>query len=405
MKVLILNAGSSSLKSHLFEISEITQSSAAVPTPLWQAQADWTKGSTELKIQAVGETIEEQLATDDRAQIIERLLQTLHSGKTAVLHSLSEIDAVGHRVVHGGNTYAQSVRITPEVKNEIRKLAGFAPLHNPANLQGIEATEQVLPNTPAVAVFDTSFHSTMPDEAKIYPGPYDWFEQGIHRYGFHGTSHQYCTRRVAQLLHADPASLRLINCHLGNGCSLAAILGGRSIDTTMGFTPLEGLMMGTRSGSIDPSILLYLQREHSYTPEKLDHILNKESGLQGTSGLSNDMRQIEQAMKEGNERAQIAYNLFIYRLRYFVGAMLAVLGGVDVLSFTGGIGENAPEVRAKTCEGFAFLHLQLDSQKNAASRPDTVISTPDSNVSVLLIHTEEDWEIARECWHTLHTSL
>ncbi|HEX3640448.1 MAG TPA: acetate/propionate family kinase, partial [Ktedonobacteraceae bacterium] len=286
MKILVLNAGSSSQKSRLYEI--VDQPSSTALTPLWAADADWTqtKDVAELKITANGQTITQKLPSEARSTIIEQMLKTLWSGKTQVIAQPTDIDIVGHRVVHGGPHYHQSVLITPDVKAEIQHLASFAPLHNPENLKGIEAAERTLGNIPQVAVFDTAYHSHLPQETMVYPGPYSWFEQGIRRYGFHGISHQYCARRSAQIVGQELKSLRIVNCHLGNGCSLAAIRAGQSIDTTMGFTPLEGLMMGTRSGSIDPSILLYLQREHGYSAAQLDQILNKESGLKGVSGVS-----------------------------------------------------------------------------------------------------------------------
>jgi acetate kinase len=399
MKILVLNAGSSSQKSRLYEI--VDHPSSTAPTPLWAADASWTskKGMAELKIRANGQTITQELPTKELSNIIEPMLKTLWSGQIQVITRPADIDIVGHRVVHGGPQYHHSVLITPDVKAEIQHLASFAPLHNPENLKGIEITERILGNVPQVAVFDTAYHSHLPEETMVYPGPYSWFEQGIRRYGFHGISHQYCARRSAQIIGRDLKSLRIVNCHLGNGCSLAAIRAGQSIDTTMGFTPLEGLMMGTRSGSIDPSILLYLQREHSYSAAQLDQMLNKESGLKGISGVSGDMREVLHAIKEGNQRAKLALSMYIYRLRYFIGAMVASLAGIDVLTFTGGVGENAPEVRAKTCEAFSFLGLQLDPAKNAASPADQDIATPESAVRVLVVHTEEDWEIARECWH------
>jgi acetate kinase len=406
MNILVLNAGSSTIKSHVFTIDQAPTDS--VPQPLWQALADWGKepNKTELTIKANGQTITEVLATSSQDEILKRMLETLSSGTTKVLNQPSDIAVVGHRVVHGGPKYSTSMLVTPEVKAEIKRIASFAPLHNPINLAGIEATEKLLPHTPQVVVFDTAFHSTMPHEASIYPGPYSWYEHGIRRYGFHGTSHQYCARRSAAILERtdyQERPFRLINCHLGNGCSLAAIRNGRSIDTTMGFTPLEGLMMGSRSGTIDPSILTYLQREHGYSADQLEHILNKESGLKGISGISNDVRIIEKSAYEGNERAKLAMEIFVYRLRYFIGAMIAVLNGVDAISFTGGIGENDALVRAQTCEGLSFLHLQLDHAKNAASPVDQDISSPDSAVRVLIVHTEEDWEIARESWRMLQT--
>lgn len=399
MKILILNAGSSTQKSRLYEI---TNSLPDLPAPpLWEADADWTKNKStaELKITtAQGQTLQEEVSTASRPVVIEHMLKTLWSGQTQVIGSPSEISIVGHRVVHGGNEYRESVRITPQVKEAIQRLSSFAPLHNPANLEGVEAVERVLGDIPQVAVFDTAFHSQILRESAVYPGPYKWFEHGIRRYGFHGISHQYCAHRTAQILGRDLASLRIINCHLGNGCSLAAIQHGHSIDTTMGFTPLEGLMMGSRSGSVDPSILIYLQREKGYSADALDKILNKDSGLQGISGVSSDMRAIHKAIAGGNERAELALNIYIYRLRFFIGAMLATLGSMDVLTFTGGIGEHDALVRARACAAFGFLNLKLDLEKNAISPADTDIATPDSAVRVLIVHTEEDWEIAKECW-------
>lgn len=398
MKILVLNAGSSSQKSRLYEIPDCPSSTP--PLSLWAADASWTsqKGLAELKITAHGQTITQTWPAQTLTKTIEPMLTTLWSGKTQVITQLTEIDIVGHRVVHGGAQYSQSVLITPDVKAAIQRFAVFAPLHNPENLQGIEIAEQLLDNVPQVAVFDTAFHNHLPAEALLYPGPYRWLEQGIRRYGFHGISHQYCARRSAQIIGRDLNSLRIVNCHLGNGCSLAAIRSGQSIDTTMGLTPLEGLMMGTRSGSIDPSILLYLQREHGYSVAQLDHMLNNESGLKGISGLSGDMREILQAREEGHQGAKLALSMYVYRLRSFIGAMIAVLGGIDVLTFTGGVGENAAEVRAETCEALHFLGLELDTAKNALSPADQDIATAESAVRALIVHTEEDWEIARQCW-------
>ena len=398
MKILVLNAGSSSQKSRLYELGDSLPETA--PSPLWKADADWGQhsGATTLKVKNNrGVTVEEQLQTDSRPEVITRMLKTLWSGKTRVIEQVSDIDVVGHRVVHGGQEFEQSTRVTPEVKEAIARLAEIAPQHNPANLEGIEAIERILPSIPQFAVFDTAFHSSMPLPNIVYPGPYAWFEQGIRRYGFHGISYQYCTRRAGQILGRDVNSLRMIACHLGNGCSLAAIQNGHSIDTTMGFTPLEGLMMGSRSGSVDPGILLYLQREKGQSAEDLDTTLNKSSGLKGISG-SSDMRQVLQNLKEGNARAKLAFDMFVHRLRFYIGAMLATLKGVDVLIFAGGIGENAPDVRAAACEAFAFLGLKLDQQKNSQSPPDQDIAAADSSVRVLIIHTQEDWEIVRECW-------
>jgi acetate kinase len=325
------------------------------------------------------------------------MLKALWSGKTQVIAQASDIDIVGHRVVHGGQEFEESTLVTPEVKAAIRRLAVLAPVHNPANLEGIEAIERILPSVPQVAVFDTAFHRQMPLPAVVYPVPYEWFEQGIRRYGFHGISHQYCAHRAAQLLGKDLAALRLVTCHLGNGCSLAAIRDGHSIDTTMGFTPMEGLMMGSRSGSVDPGILLYLQQQKGYPVAQLDSILNKASGLKGIAG-SADMRGVLHAMQEGNAQARLAFDMFVHRLRYYIGAMLATLGGLDALVFAGGIGENSADVRAAACASFAFLGLKLDLQKNAQSPADQFISAADSAVPVLIVSTQEDWAIAQECW-------
>ncbi len=398
MKILVLNAGSSSQKSRLYAIGDTLP--VEPPEPLWEGDADWTKekGAAEITIHAHGKTVKQQVPAGSRTEIVEQMLKTIWSGETRVIETPNAIDLVGHRVVHGGPSYSESVRITPEVKEEIRRLSAFAPLHNPVNLEGIETIEHILPAVPQIAVFDTAFHSSIPQSAKLYPGPYSWYEQGIRRYGFHGTSHQYCSERTAHILGRDLDGLSIINCHLGNGCSLAAIQHGHSIDTTMGFTPIDGLMMGTRSGSIDPGILTYLMREQHATADQLDEVLNKQSGFIAISGVASDLRQVEQARTQGNERAKLAIDMFIYRLRFFMGAMLASLGGVDAITFTAGIGENDAEVRARACDGFVFLGLKIDAAKNAASPVDQDIATSDSAVRVLVVHTEEDWQIAKECW-------
>ena len=400
MKVLVLNAGSSSQKCRLYEIDDAGNLPEVAPMPLWEADADWTHhpGTTELKISNDhGAHLSEKLDTDVRTEVLEYILKHLWSGKTQVLSHISDIDMVGHRVVHGGSEFEKSTLVTPEVKNAIARLSVLAPLHNPADLEGIEVVERILSDVPQVVVFDTAFHRHMPLPAMVYPGPYEWYEEQIYRYGFHGISHQYCSMRAAQILGKDLDLLSIITCHLGNGCSLAAVHNGRSIDTTMGFTPLEGLMMGSRSGSIDPGIILYLLQQKKLTVEQIDETLNKASGLKGILGTG-DMRQVLHSMKEGNPRAKLAFDMFVHRLRYYIGAMLASLGGMDALVFTGGIGENAAQVRKATCEAFAFLGLKLDASKNGQSPADQVISTADSEVPVLIIHTQEDWAIARECW-------
>ncbi|GAC1460232.1 MAG: acetate kinase [Ktedonobacteraceae bacterium] len=400
MKILVLNAGSSSQKSRLYEIGATLPDLA--PRPLWAADADWTKdkGSAELDIStSSGKKVQQEILASSLPELIKQTLKTIWSGETQILNAATDIDIVGHRVVHGGPEYRESVFIDQKVKDDIHKYALFAPLHNSVNLEGIQAVEHMFGDKiQQVATFDTAFHKTLPMETVIYPGPYEWYEQGIRRYGFHGISHQYCTERIGQILQEDEAHLRIINCHLGNGCSLAAIRNGESVDTTMGFTPLEGVMMGSRTGTVDPSILIYLQREKGYTADQFDQILNKESGLKGISGISNDVRQVHKAVGEGNARAKLALDIYIYRLRYYIGAMIAVLGGVDVLSFAGGVGEHDDVIRTEVCKGFEFLNLKLDMEKNKQSLADQVISTNDSGVRVLIVHTEEDWEIAKECW-------
>jgi len=398
MKILILNAGSSSQKSCLYNIDDFLPSSP--PKPLWEAKVDWNhhQGFAEIQIKtASGEKLEEELPNGSRTAVISHMLDTLWQGKSKVIADLSQINIIGHRVVHGGQEYREPTKITPEVKAAIKRLSVLAPAHNPANLEGIEAIEKVLPDVPQVAVFDTAFHSDLPLAAAVYPIPYEWFEQGIRRYGFHGISHEYCAKRAAQLLGKELASLRLITCHLGNGCSMAAIRNGKSIDTTMGFTPLEGLMMGSRSGSVDPGILIHLLRE-GLDADKLDEMLNKASGLKGISGLGGDMRQILSAVREGNSRAMLAFDMYVHSLCRHIGGMLATLGGLDALVFTGGVGENVAEIRDRVAQAFAFLGLKVDSEKNNFSPVDEDIAESDSLVRVLVVHTEEDWAIATECW-------
>jgi len=396
MKILVLNSGSSSQKSALYEISGALPEHP--PAPAWQGQIEWDGNQAEILVQtSKGANRKHRLKLDSRRHAIEELLSSLWSGYSRVVSAPSEIDVVGHRIVHGGKDFEQAIVITPEVKSAIARMAAFAPLHNRAELEGIEIIEKRLAKVPQVAVFDTGFHSRLPEAAAVYPGPFEWLAQGIRRYGFHGINHQYCAERAAQLLGRQLNSLRLVTCHLGNGCSLAAIRGGCSVDTTMGFTPLDGLMMGTRSGSLDPGILTYLMREEKSTGQQLDDLLNTKSGLLGISGISGDMRQIVAAM-DGNRRAKLAFEMFVHHLQSSIGAMVAVLGGVHALVFTGGIGENSPEVRGAACANFAFLGLKLDTAKNAQSPADQEISLSDSAVRVLIIRAQEDWAIARDCW-------
>ncbi|MFN6572072.1 acetate kinase [Dendronalium sp. ChiSLP03b] len=403
MKILVLNAGSSSQKSCLYEIADKALPKEA-PQPLWEGKVNWTqdRGVAEIEVKtAMGATLHESIYGDSRRAHVAYMLYTLSRGATKVVNQLSEIDVVGHRVVHGGQDYREPAIITEDVKKAIARWSNLAPAHNPAALEGIEAIEQSLGEVTQVAVFDTGFHATLPDAAAIYPGPYEWIDQGIRRYGFHGISHQYCSGRAADILGRDLASLRLITCHLGNGCSLAAIKDGRSIDTTMGFTPLEGLMMGSRSGLVDPGILIYLLRYANYSAESLDYMLNKASGLRGISGVSSDVPKVMEAIAQGNYRAKLALDMYVHRLQSGIGAMLASLRGLDVLVFTAGVGEHSPEIRQAACEAFEFLGLKIDSQKNQQQPVDEDIATPDSTVRILVIHTQEDWAIAQQCWYLL----
>jgi len=399
MKVLVLNSGSSSQKSCLFELGGALPDYP--PEPLWQGKIEWGPQGRVAKLevkQAGVSTIREQREFPSRPHATTRLLQTLWEGSARVISGPEEIDIVGHRVVHGGKEFTQPTFVTPQVKKALRRLAVFAPLHNRAEAEGIETVERVAGRVPQVAVFDTAFHTRLPLPAVVYPGPYKWLREGVRRYGFHGINHQYCVERAARLLTRDLASLRVVTCHLGNGCSLSAVRDGKCIDTTMGFTPLDGLMMGTRSGSIDPGIVIYLLRRSKMTAQALDDLLNKKSGLLGISGVSSDMREVLTAMARGNPRAKLAFEMFVHRLRSFIGAMVATLDGMDVLVFTAGIGENSAEVRGAACAGFGFMGLKLDADKNARPRADQDISTTDSAVRVLVIRAQEDWAIARECW-------
>ncbi|SRR6266851_720535 len=401
MKILVLNSGSSSQKSSLYEIGETLPDDP--PSPLWEGKIEWHDDVADAEVKTSrGVVQKDQVKVSSRAGAVEHLLGTLWDGKTRTVRSRAEIDVVGHRVVHGGPNYERPLLLTSAVKSGIAKASVFAPLHNRAELEGMGVIENLLGAVPQAVVFDTGFHRKMPQATVVYPGPYQWFERGIHRYGFHGINHQYCAARAAQLLRRDLNSLRLVTCHLGNGCSLAAIQEGHSIDTTMGFTPLEGLMMGTRSGSVDPGILTYLIREGRLQAHEIDDVLNKQSGLLGISGISGDMREILASIKQGNARARLAFDIYVHRLRAGIGAMVAVLGGIDALIFTAGVGENSAEVRLAACEQLGFLGIKLAA--NAQHAGDSDIATPDSAVRVLIIRAQEDWAIARECWQLLRVS-
>ena len=408
MNILVLNAGSSSQKSCLYRfekdasVDSSGEGAGQPPEPVWEAQIDWIPAESAARLAVhtrAGKVLEETVGSPSRSDTIAYLLSLLCEGSTGVISSLKDIDVVGHRVVHGGEDYQESAIVTPEVKAAINRLSALAPNHNPANLEGIELMEKLLgEKVPQVAVFDTAFHSQMPEVAAMYPGPYDWREKGIRRYGFHGISHEYCMQRAAQILDRSVDELRLIICHLGNGGSLAAVKDGRSIDTTMGFTPLEGLMMGTRSGSVDPGILIHLMRQGKLANE-IDYLLNKASGLEGISGVSHDLREIGKAISQGNKRAQLAQDMYLHRLNACIGAMLMSLGGADAIAFTAGIGEHAPHIREAVCKAMAFLGVELDSAANDASPVDRDIATAKSSMRVLVIKTQEDWAIAQACWH------
>ena len=400
MKILVLNSGSSSQKSCLYDIGKTLPEHP--PAPVWEGKIEWEGSQADIQVRnSQGAQLKDRIQFGSRSNAIDQLLDTLWNGKLRVVSAPSEIDVVGHRIVHGGKDFDKATTITPEVKSAIASMSAFAPLHNRAELDGVEIIEKRVGEVLQVAVFDTGFHSRLPEPAAVYPGPYEWLAHGIRRYGFHGINHQYCAERTAQLLGKDLRSLKLVTCHLGNGCSLAAIREGRSIDTTMGFTPLEGLMMGTRSGSVDPGIMTYLMRQGGFTGQQLDDLLNTKSGLLGISGISGDMRQIVAAMKDGHPRAKLAFEIFVHRLQGGIGAMLAVLNGIDVLVFTAGIGENSPEVRAAGCANFAFLGLKIDAAKNLQLSVDQDISLTESPVRVLIVRAQEDWAIARDCWRLI----
>jgi acetate kinase len=399
MKILILNSGSSSIKSCLFEFNTLP---AHPLPPLWEAHLQWKNQfeNVSLKIKNhLSEEHSEKIKVTSSNEALKRLIQSLLEGKKPVLTSLDEIDVIGHRIVHGGKDYKESTLINANVKAKIKQLSELAPLHNLIDLEGIELLETLLKNKPQIAVFDTAFHHTLAQSTTVYPGPYRWFEEGIQRFGFHGISFQYCSRRAADLLNKDLKSLKMLICHLGSGASLCAVKEGKSIDTTMGFTPLEGLMMDTRSGTIDPGILLYLMKKQKKGVEELSKELYKDSGLLGISGFSSDMRDIIDKASHGDRRAQLALEVYLHRLNALIGSMIASLQGMDVLVFTAGIGENASLIRKSVCDNFSFLGLKLDEAINRLSHPeDCEISSSNSRIKALLIHTDEAFEIARECW-------
>lgn len=391
MKILVLNAGSSTHKLSLYDIEDFHPKE-----PVWKATIDWGRGegaSSWAATTSQGAKLSEPLEKISIQQGIEKVLKSLWQGPTKVIEDLSNIECIGHRVVHGGSTFQEPTLINQAVKEQIRALIPLAPLHNPANLEGIEIMERCFPKVPQVAVFDTAFHAQMPEEVKTYPLPYAWKKEGIERYGFHGISHHYCAERAADLLQKRLEDLKIISCHLGNGASLCAVKGGKSVNNTMGLTPLEGLMMGTRCGSVDPGILLYVLREKRLSVEELDQILNFESGLKGIAG-SLDMRDI---LASEEPSAKLAFAMYVYRLKFYIGALSAHLEGVDVLIFTGGIGENAAPVRQAACQGLGYMGIEINERKNEQCQPDQEITSVRSKVCILVVHTREEWMIAKSC--------
>jgi acetate kinase len=392
MKILVVNCGSSSLKYQLIDMN---------------GEVALAQGLVE-RIGIEGSTLTQKVERRDKYIIkqpmashkdaIKLVLEALVDSVNGVIKDMAEISAVGHRVVHGGEKYSNSVLITDEVMNALEECSKLAPLHNPPNIIGINACKELMPNTPMIAVFDTAFHQTIPEYAYIYPLPYELYtEHGIRKYGFHGTSHRYVSAMAAEMLGKDIKDLKIITCHLGNGASVSAIKDGISIENSMGFTPLEGIAMGTRSGSIDPAIITFLMKELNYTIDEVNELINKKSGVLGISGVSSDFRDIEDAAwKEENKRAQLALDVYYYKVKKFIGSYAAVMNGVDCIVFTAGLGENSPETREFVCEGLDYLGIQLDKSKNKVRGKAVDLSTEGSKAKVLVIPTNEELMIARD---------
>ena len=391
MKVLVVNCGSSSLKYQLFNMED---------------ESVLAKGLVE-RIGIEGSILNHQptgkgkipLTADikNHTIAIKMVLDALTDKEHGVVASIDEIDAIGHRVVHGAEKFSDSVLITPAVMDALEEFVELAPLHNPPNISGINACEEIMPNVPQVGVFDTAFHQTMPKHAFLYGLPYEAYEKyGVRRYGFHGTSHKYVSQRVAELMGKHMTNLRIITCHLGNGASIAAIKNGKSIDTSMGFTPLQGLVMGTRCGDIDPAITPYLMKKLNMTPEQVDTYLNKKSGVLGISGVSSDFRDLEEASSKGNERAQLAIDVFAYTVRKYIGSYVAAMGGVDAIVFTAGLGENSPHMRDYICNGLEYLGTRIDHARNNVRGQEQEISVEGSKVKIFVVPTNEELMIARD---------
>lgn len=391
MKVLVINCGSSSLKYSVFDMSDETMLAKG------NVERIGISGSFIKYKSHTGFESKKEHPVKDHSDAIKLVFEALTDQEHGVLQDVSEIDAVGHRVVHAGEKFASSVLITEEVKEALRECIELAPLHNPPNITGIEACEKLMPNVKHVGVFDTAFHQTLPKVAYIYGLPYELYEKyGLRRYGFHGTSHKYVSLRAAKLLGKELSQLKLITCHLGNGASVAAVKYGKSVDTSMGFTPLEGLVMGTRSGDIDPAIVPFLMEKEGLDTAEVNNYLNKKCGVLGISGVSNDFRSLEEAAEEGNELAQLALDIFAYRVRKYIGAYAAAMNGVDAIVFTAGIGENSPVVRKTVCDELSFLGVSIDDDKNSQRGREIDVSTSDAKVRVLVIPTNEELMIARD---------
>ncbi|MGG3518697.1 acetate kinase [Bacillus pseudomycoides] len=387
-KIIAINAGSSSLKFQLFEMPSETVLTKGLVERIGLEDSIFT-------ITVNGEKQTEVTNIPDHGVAVNILLNKLT--ENGIVKSLDEISGIGHRVVHGGEKFDDSALITDEVLAEIENLSELAPLHNPAHVVGIKAFQAVLPNVPAVAVFDTAFHQTMPEESFLYSLPYEYYEKyGIRKYGFHGTSHKYVTQRAAELLGRPLESLRLLSCHLGNGASIAAVEGGKSIDTSMGFTPLAGVTMGTRSGNLDPALIPYIMQKTGQSVEEVLNVLNKKSGMLGLSGFSSDLRDIEQAEKEGNHRAEVALDVFVERIHKYIGSYAARMKGVDAIIFTAGIGENSALIRERVLEGLEFMGVYFDPKRNNIHGEEAFISFPHSPVKIIVIPTDEEVMIARD---------
>lgn len=392
MKILVLNCGSSSVKYKLIDTdAEKTLAEGGVEKiglPDGFLKFKRPDGSKEIK----------ELGHIDHRQAVQAILDILTDPKEGCIKSFSEIDAVGHRVVHGGEKFNKSVLITDEVIQQVKDCYPLAPLHNPANITGIEAITSLMPGVPQVGVFDTAFHQTMPAKSYMYPLPYKYYlEDGVRRYGFHGTSHRYVSARAAEFLGRDINNLKMVTCHIGNGGSITAVLNGKSVDTSMGLTPTEGLMMGTRVGDVDPGVITFLIEKHNLNAKEVQTLINKESGVLGISGKSNDMREIESADNAGDPRAHLALEIYEQRIIKYVGAYAAEMGGLDVIVFTGGVGENQTGVRKNVCAPLGFMGVELNEELNAKTRgTETLISTPASKVAVVVIPTDEELMIARD---------